>query len=272
MIKERRTELDIPQQQLAEWLRIPPATLSRYESGQRKWPPQLYQRACELLSLSCTKFLEYYWDWEKHRTQWNWASNVVEVDAGQTWATLSGGYEWFYEQRRFKNQPPEEIQSLLRADTRLDLIPYAEFYNAGASTVFASITALNPPPHFLAKENGEPLGLARRAAIYFEGWLLFPQVNFLLGHRRIRVDLLAHQRGSWVANEMDGALHKQQTEYDRRRDGQLKIPVVRFSEEEILSGRFIEIFRERMARFRPKRARVIGASSVATAAEFLKGA
>ncbi|MBX3169966.1 MAG: helix-turn-helix transcriptional regulator [Candidatus Eremiobacteraeota bacterium] len=248
-------ELNISQQELAGWLEIPPATLSRYESGQRRWPPHLYQRACQLLGLPCSKFLDCYWDWEKHRAHWNWPSHLVEVDPGQTWASLSGGYSWFYRKRNFENQPPLEIKRLLRADTRLDVIPYAEFYNAGASTAFASITALNPPAHFLAKENGEPLGLARRAAIYFEDWLLWPQINFLLSHRRIRVDLLAHQKGVWVANEMDGPLHNQQFDYDRRRDEQLKIPVVRFCEAEILSGQFIDIFRERMARFRPQRIR-----------------
>lgn len=272
MIQERRNELDIPQQQLADWLGLPPGTLSRYESGQRKWPPEIFRRACELLGLSCSKFLEYYWDWEKHRAQWSWPSNVVEVDPGQTWATLSGGYEWFYEERKFKNQPPDEIKRLLRADTRLDVIPFAEFFHAGATVAFASITALNPPAHFLAKENGEPLGLARRAAIHFEDWLLFPQVNFLLGHRRIRVDLLAFQRGTWVADEMDGALHLLQSDYDKRRDGQLKIPVVRFREAEILSGRFVDIFRERMARFRPKRPRVKKTLSAGEASEIPRGA
>ncbi len=270
MIKERRIELDISQQELAGWLEIPPATLSRYESGQRKWPAPLYEKACQILGLPCSKFLDCYWDWEKHRSQWNWPSNLVEVDPGQTWASLSGGYEWFYRKRDFDHQPPLEIKRLLRADTRLDVIPYAEFYHAGATTAFVSITALNPPAHFLSKENGEPLGLARRAAIHFEGWLLWPQVNFLLNHRRIRADLLAHKKGVWVAGEMDGPLHRQQSQYDKRRDEQLKIPVVRFSEEEILSGRFIEIFRERMAGFLPKR--VCVKSSPALAGEMPRGA
>lgn len=272
MIRARRIELDIPQQELAAWLEIPPATLSRYESGQRKWPPELYHKACQLLGLPNSKFLDCYWDWEKHRALWNWPSNTVEVDPGPTWATLSGGYGWFYKKREFENQPPLEIKRLLRADTRLDVVSYAELYHAGATTVFASITALNPPAHFLSKENGEPLGLARRAAIYFENWLLWPQINIVLPYRRIRLDLLAHQKGVWVGNEIDGPLHPQQVEYDRRREAELKIPVVRFTEAEVLSGRFIEVFRERMAQFRPKRIRAKRASPQGAPVDLIGGA
>ena len=253
MTKARRLERNITQSELARYLGIAAGTLSRYESGKRRWPADLYRRACDYLGMVHDQFSKYYWSWKRHRAEWNWTSNVVEVDPGQTWATLPEGYEAFYEMRSFKNQPPDGIKRLLRGDSSLEVIPYAEFYHDGAETVFASITALNPPPLFLMKESGVPLGLARRAAIYHDGWLLFPQVNVLVGNRRIRIDLLAYRKGVWVAIEFCGPVHTKLSDYDRRRDEKLKIPVERFYEAEILSGKFIACFRERMAKYRPSR-------------------
>lgn len=255
MTKELRAKRHLSQRDLAHHLGIAPGTLSRYESGQRRWPPDLYRRACKYLGLGNDQFSQYYWSWKRHRAEWNWRSNEVEVDPGQTWATLPEGYEWFYQERKFKNQPPEEIKRLLRSDSALEMIPYAELYHDGAGTVFASITALNPPPLFLMKESGAPLGLARRAAIHYDGWLLFPQVNVLLGNRRIRVDMLAFRKGVWVVIEFHGSIHLQLSEYDRRRHEKLKVPVEHFTEAEILSGHFTSIFRDRMARYRRTRVR-----------------
>ena len=260
MTKNRRHERNISQLELARHLGIPPGTLSRYESGRRKWPPDLYRRACQYLDLPADKFSRHYWSWRRHRAEWNWPSSQVEVDPGQTWATLPSGYEDFYELRKFKNQPADDIKRLLRGDSSLELIPYAEFHHDGAETVFASITALNPPPLFLMKESGAPLGLARRAAIHYDGWLLFPQVNILVGNRRVRVDLLAFRKGIWVAIEVHGPVHALRSDYDRRRDEKLKIPVERFSAAEILSGKFTDIFKERMSKYRPVRARRVSRS------------
>ena len=254
MTKSRRDELNIPQQMLADHLRVSAASLSRYESGKRKWPPLLLKRACDFLGMSSPEFSELYWSWKRHRAEWNWPSYTVEVEPGSTWESLGNGYEDFYEIRRFTRQPPPEIKRLLRADSLLEVVPYAEFYHDGAETVFASIIALNPPPVFLIKESGVPLGLARRAAIRYKGWLHFPQITFLIGSRRIRVDVLAYRKGVWVVLEFDGGLHGQRTEYDMRRDAKLKLPVERFSEAEILSGRFTSIFAERMARYEGRRA------------------
>jgi len=270
MIRTRRLELNLPLKDFAQRLGIPAATLSRYERGKLRWPVTLYDQARQFLDLPESQPSDFYWSWRRHRAEWDWESCAVEVDPGQTWASLPEGYEDFYQLRKFKNQPGLEIKQLLRGDSSLELVPYAEFYHDGAKTVFASINALNPPYHPIIKESGEALGLARRAAIEYDGWLLWPQVNFLVANRRIRVDLLAYRKGIWVAVESNGPLHAKLSEYDQRRDRRLKIPVERFSEAEIFSGRFTEIFRERMAKYQKKvtprsrtvRKVVVGASAL----------
>jgi transcriptional regulator with XRE-family HTH domain len=236
MVRQRRLNLGIRLKRLAAALEISPATLSRYERGERMWPPELYDKAAQALGLNSLLQAERYWTWKQHRRFWDsWA---VETDPGQSWLDVENSTVELVPGEQFSNQPPSDFKRQTRADSRLEATTYSSLCAAGASYGYISLVAMSFPHHPLIAENRRPMSMARRAALVLDDWILWPQVNLLVNGRKVRLDLLAYNGHYWVGIELDSKLHEAQRAYDLKRDQALGFPVCRFTQEEIFSRKF----------------------------------
>ena len=244
MVRQRRLSLGIRLKPLAAQLEISPAALSRYERGERLWPPELYDKAARALGLKSLQQPEQYWTWKQHRRLWD--SWEVETDPGQTWANMDEETIELCQGEQLKNQPPEDFKRRTRADSRLEVSVYTKLCHAGACHAYISLVAMSFPHHPLISEKRKPMSMARRAAFILDDWVLWPQVNLLVNGRKRRIDLLAYNGQRWVALESDGGLHELQKAYDLKRDQELGFPVIRFTQAEIMSGNFANLLRARL--------------------------
>lgn len=234
-------------QRMAFSLEVSVAALSRYERGERPWPPALLRRALEILSLPAGPDPAWVWSWSEHRRFLGHTHSGVTVDPGQTWADLPRAYSTFYQILQPRRTPPLEFRRLVRADSSLEPCVYTHLCEDGAEWALVSPEAMGFPYHSLVTEDGRPLGKTRRAAFVWEGWIIWPQVNILVNRQKIRVDALAFNGRLWRILEFDSGLHARRTRWDQLRDSWLIPPTIRFTSEEILSMDFLRLLRERLA-------------------------
>ncbi|MFN8609613.1 MAG: helix-turn-helix domain-containing protein [Vulcanimicrobiota bacterium] len=244
MIKQRRISLGIRQKTLAAHLQISAAALSRYERGERLWPPDLYNKAVAALGFKSLSLSDCYWTWKQHRRWWD--SWEIETDPGQTWADLDKESQQLTRATILPNQPPLEFKRHMRADSRLEAGGYASLCAAGAAHAYISLVAMSFPHHPLITEKRSPMSMARRAALLLDDWILWPQINLLVHGRKVRVDLIAYNGRRWVAVELDGVLHQGQRLADQKRDQALGFSVIRLTQEEVVSGDFVYLLRSRL--------------------------
>jgi transcriptional regulator with XRE-family HTH domain len=250
VFKQRRLDLGLRLKDLAQQLQTTPQCLSRYESGKRRWPPQLLQRLQAVLGLGEGLCTDWFLSWEQHLDRAGWNRWQVGVDPGPTWANTEPGYDDFYRQLQPRRSPPLAFRGLVRADSALEICVYVLLCEAGARPVLASPVALHFPHHPLLNGHGRVLGMERRAAFLLPGgWLLWPQVTLQLARRRARVDCLAARPGGgWAALEFDGPSHGEK-KWDAKRDAQLEIKVLRFTQGQILGPHFAEFLEGCLVKF-----------------------
>lgn len=234
-------------QRFALLLGVSLSALSRYERSERSWPPELLQRALEILGLPSGPSADWVWSWTRHRQFLGQSESGVQVDPGQTWADLPRGYSSFYRTVQPQRLPPLEFRRLVRADSSLEPCVYVHLCEDGAEWALISPEAMGFPYHSLVTEEGKPLGKTRRAAFVWEGWIIWPQINILVNRQKIRLDGLAFNGRLWRVLEFDSSLHARRTSWDQLRDSWLIPPTIRFTTEEILSMDFLRLLRERLA-------------------------
>lgn len=244
-IRERRKELGITLTDMAKHFGVSISGLSRYETGSRRWPCDLYAQALAWLRLPPQPAPRESWSRARQLEFARIPPWAVETDPGQTWADLPRGYPEFYQRLNPKRSAPLEKRRCVRADSRLEGCVFCELLEAGAEMVPASPVAMNFPHHPLLDERGGPMPATPRMAFHLDDWLLWPQVN-ILTKVKVRVDMLAFNRKRWLILEWDGGGHKN-SEWDKLRDSWLTPPVLRFTEDEILGGKFIPLLREALA-------------------------
>lgn len=244
-IAEKREAMGLSQKQLAAEFQVCPTAWSRYERGARRWPAALLPKVLERLKMAPEVSRAGAWTWARHRQfaqidQWS-----VEVDPGPTWDKLSPGYYQFYRRLKAKRPVPVDFKRLVRIDSRLEGCVYCWLSEAGAEFVLVSLVALGFPHHPLVDAHGKPMSMARRAAFFYQGWLIFPQVHLLVNGQIIRVDALAFNGGCWKVLEFDGPAHKGR-KWDETRDSWLIPQTIRFTDEEILHQDFPALLRQRL--------------------------
>lgn len=247
MIREKRLAQNIKLREMASALSIGRTTLSRYETGKREWPSKVLSAALQYLGAADVAADEPHWSWRRHRDWWD--SYEVACDSGQTWADFEPGYREFYRRLKPTRMPSLEFRRKVRMDSALEACAYVSLCEAGAECIYASLALMNFPFHHLTTETRAPLPINRRAALFWENWLLWPQVNLLVGSLKFRLDALAFNGHKWVAIEFDGPVHTatpDQARWEAKREGSLAIPTVRFHQAEILSGHFAQIFLKRI--------------------------
>lgn len=245
MIRERRKQLGITLTVMAKELGVSISGLSRYETGSRRWPGDLYARALAWLRLPPQPPPRETWSRARQLKFAGINPWAVETDPGQTWANLTPGYPESYRKLNPKRSAPLEKRSSVRADSRLEGYVFCELLEAGAEMAPANPVVMNFPHHPLVDEHGRPMSSIPRMAFHLDDWILWPQIN-ILTKSKIRVDALAFNGRRWVILEWDGGGHKN-SEWDKLRDSWLTPPVLRFTDEEILGGNFIPLLREGLA-------------------------
>ncbi|MBX3166983.1 MAG: hypothetical protein KF760_06215 [Candidatus Eremiobacteraeota bacterium] len=244
-IPEKRQAMGLTQKQLAEEFQVCPTAWSRYENGSRKWPVALLPKVLERLKMAPEVSRAGAWTWARHRQFARMDQWAVEVEAGPTWDKYSPGYYQFYRRLKPKRPIPLDFKRLVRMDSRLEGCVYCWLSESGAEFVLVSLAALGFPHHPLVDAQGKPMSMARRAAFFFEGWLIFPQVHMLVNGQIIRVDALAFNGLYWKVLEFDGGAHKDRT-WDQTRDSWLIPETIRFTDHEILQQDFPELLRQRL--------------------------
>jgi len=244
-IAEKREAMGLTQKQLAEEFGVCPSAWSRYENGSRQWPAELRAKVLIRLKMAPPIAGVGAWTWAQHRQFARMDQWAVEVDPGATWADLTPGYFNFYRRLRPKRRVPEDFKRLVRADSRLEGCVYCWLSEAGAEFALISLVALGFPHHPLVDAQGKPMSMARRAAFFFEGWVIFPQVHLLVNGLVIRVDALAFNGICWKVLEFDGRAHQGRS-WDEIRDSRLIPPTIRFTDQEILQGDFPVLLRQRL--------------------------
>lgn len=240
--------------QMARDLGVSPAAFSRYETGQREWPAELYARALAYLKLESEQPQEY-WDWKKHRAYWD--SFLVETDPGPTWAEAGEAYPEFYRGIDLACLPSMDFRRRVRTDSLLEPCVYVSWCAAGAECAYISLVAMSFPHHPLITENMRPMPMERRAAFCIDGWIFWIQVNLLVQGKKIRLDCLAYDGSRWAALEWQGPLHSrslEQQKWDRKREELLGMEVHNFTQAEILSGHIVDLIRKKLG---PARGRKI---------------
>ncbi len=254
MIRDTRERRKIPMVRMARDLGTSAAALSRYETGQREWPAELYARALAYLKLESDQPQEY-WDWRKHRAFWD--SYTVETDPGSTWAEAADAYADFYREMDRSKLPPVDFRRRVRIDSLLEPCIYASWCIAGAECVYVSLVAMSFPYHPLVTENLKPMPMDRRAAFYIDGWIFWAQVNLLVKGKKVRVDCLGFDGLRWVVLEWHGPLHSrnpEQQQWDKKREELLGMEVHSFTQAEILSGHIVDLIRQRLGPARGRKA------------------
>lgn len=244
-IAEKREAMGLSQKELASEFQVCPTAWSRYESGARKWPVDLLPRVRERLQMAPEVSRAGVWTWSRHRQFARMDQWAVTVDPGPTWDKLTPGYYHFYRKLKLKRVVPADFKRLVRIDSRLEGCVYCWLSEDGAEFVLVSLAALGFPHHPLVDAQGKPMSLARRAAFFYKGWLIVPQVHLLVNGQVIRVDALAFNGICWKVIEFDGPAHKGR-KWDEVRDSWLIPQTIRFSAEEILQQDFPALLSQRL--------------------------
>lgn len=240
--------------QMARDLGTSPAAFSRYETGQREWPADLYARALAYLKLE-GDLPNHCWEWRKHRAFWD--SYAIETDPGPTWAEAADAYPDFYRGIDLSCLPSMDFRRRVRTDSLLEPCIYVSWCAAGAECAYVSLAAMSFPYHPLITENQKPMPMNRRAAFVIDGWIFWIQVNLLVQGKKIRVDCLGYDGTRWAVLEWLGPLHgtnPEQQKWDKKREQLLGMEVFGFTQAEILSGHIVDIIRRRLGPARSRKA------------------
>jgi len=237
---------------LAQELGLSRNRLCEYVSGRRPWPRSTVDALRQLLGEPGVPPGEWYLPWGAHQRLARSRRWEVGVDPGTTWADGPSRYEDIYRQLNPQHTPPDCFRRLIRVDSQLESLAWAQLCEEGAQPLFASPILLGFPHHVLVDHQTLPIGTQYRAALTrrFEDhhWILWPQLTVWLPDGTVRPDgvLMANGPGRtrWGFVQLDGGAHRDRA-YDARQDQRLQpLPSLRFPSSVVLGLQFPEIFQE----------------------------
>lgn len=240
------------QARLARELGISSQRLSAYASGKRHWPQPVMEALRELTGEPATPIAEWFLPWGAHQRLAQNRRWEAVVDPGSTWANGPSRYGDVYRQLKPRRTPPDSFRRLIRVDSQLESLAYAQLCEDGANPFIASPTLLGFRSHFLVDHQILPIGTQYRACLtgLFENlqWILWPQLTVWLPDGTLRPDglVMIHRKGrtAWGYVQLDGAPHLDKA-YDARQDLRLQpLPSFRYPSTCILGLQFPSLFRE----------------------------
>lgn len=248
-ISDIRKRRGYSQLHVAQKCLIDPRRLSAYETGKRRWPAEELRKVCHFLGLPLQETPLPVVSLKEHRAIV--PQDVrVHVDPGPTWGSIDLKYESLYRELKPTRTPSLAFRSLVRTDSCSEPAHWIQLFEDGAEATAACPGLLSFPYHPLVDCNGHPLGTQYRAAIAGNcagySWLLFPQITLMLPDRFYRPDGIVLRYGSdvrWGVTQLDGGAHQNEA-WDRKLDGLVKVPTLRFPARHALGLQFASVFRE----------------------------
>ena len=244
------------QKRLALELGIPRNRLCEFLSGRRPWPRAAVEALHLWLGKPAVPPGDWFLSWARHQDLARTRRWEVVVDPGATWADGPPHYENLYRQLNPVRTPPECFRRLIRVDSQLESLAYAQLCEDGAAPLFASPILLGFPHHVLVDHQNLPMGTQYRAALRGGGenldWILWPQLTVWLGDGTMRPDgvLMVRSQGRnlWGFVQLDGGSHRDKL-YDNRQDLRLQpLTTLRFPSTCILGLRFPQLLRDEIRR------------------------
>lgn len=247
-IREARLARGLLLTQLADVCGIDFRRLSDYERGRRRPSADVLSRIAAALQFNqdvappADAFLS-----PREYRRLAPRSAVMHVDEGPSYLSLLGRSEGALGLQGYA--PPQRWWGLgTRTDSSPELTSLTSLLVSGARERVASPVRLRFEEHALLAENGRGLGLAERACLWWKAdgreVFYFPQVTMLVGEWVVRVDALVGiftKAGPvWCVVEIDGPGHAGRGQWDRRRDGLVRMPVLRFPSGEVTVSRFAQ--------------------------------
>ena len=248
--REERLSRGISQEALACYLEIDARRLSDYETGRRRWPIELLEKALRFLTQAEPLEQNLFLPMEAQlrmggRRRWE-----PVPEHGQNWAEIQPAYENLYRRLDLSKLPPLAFRRHVRCDSRQEPLAWTCLFIDGAQGIMASPNLLGCSPYPPVDPQGHSLGLQPRAAIWKpDHYILFPQLSILANERVIRTDgmvlNLGRRKRNWSRVELDGGAH-QNPAWDLKQDQQLLIPTLRFSSDVVLGLRFAQELQARL--------------------------
>jgi transcriptional regulator with XRE-family HTH domain len=234
-IRQRRIDKGLSQTQLARLSGISRQRISDYESNRHVPGQRLMQRLSEILDPELSSPPQLQGSALKN-TRPSPARLPYEKTFAASWERVRQTY-WRTLQRIGFQRFPRWFCGGTPCDSALEYLAWALLVMAGALLVTASPLERGFRRHPLLDHLGWALGLQPRPCLCWRvgdlDCLIWPQISVQPANYPFRPDALAlvcrgHQK-LWCLLEIDGPLHSPQ--WDKNRDDEFKIPVLRFSAE-----------------------------------------
>lgn len=255
--KQHRIEQGWTQRQLAQKAGVCPRRLCEWETGRRR-PNSANRRKIErALELSPGSLVdpEATLDETTARRLRPARCEELQTDEGHTYATLENRCAGVVQRLQPHPPLPPALKRALRVDTGAEVVALLLLWCFGFRGDYASPVLLGFDAHALVTAALRAVALHRRACLRIaqDGRDVFawPQASLRYGESILRIDLLVgvfyKGRSSWFAVEIDGSTHVGRERQDAYRDARLRIPVLRYSNSQVLSLSFARDLWQRLS-------------------------